>query len=98
MYGELNGNIFRSRDGHIFYKRSSDIGRTKLYYQCAKYRKGCRMIIYTNYTDKGVDHLRVIHTNGSHNHGPFHDSHNRVQSLSTLHNHTRKTWETPHAE
>ena len=74
------------------------MSRTKWYLECYKYRTGCRVVIHTNYTDKTVDRLRVLHQNGTHNHPPLREPLKCAQSLSGQNNHTRKTWETPHAE
>ena len=73
MEGQLKGLIFRCNDGHKYNKHSSNGGKTKLYYQCAKYRRGkCRVSIQTEYTDKDEKNLRVIHRNGFHSHpGPL---------------------------
>ena len=98
MEGQMNGNIFRCNDGHKYYRIKSDTNRTKWYLECYKYRTGCRVVVHTNYTDKTVDRLRVLHQNGTHNHPPLREPLKCAQSLSGQNNHTRKTWETPHAE
>ena len=98
MEGQLNGNIFGCNDGHKYYRLKLDMSRTKWYLECYKYRTGCRVVVHTNYTDKTVDRLRVLHQNGTHNHPPPREPLKCAQSLSGQNNHTRKTWETPHAE
>ena len=70
MEGQLNGNIFICNDGHKYYRLKSDMSRTKGYLECYKYRTEYRVVIYTKYTDKAVDRLRVLHQNGTHNHPP----------------------------
>ena len=82
MDGELSGNILRSSDGHVYYRRGADAKKTKLYFKCIKYRwGGCRVNIQTSYTDKTIDQLRVFHKYGTHNHVPSHDSLKHAQRL-----------------
>ena len=78
----LNGKTFRCSDGHTYSKAKSDMCKTKLYYQCYKHRKGCRVMIHTNYTDKDEDRLHVIYRNESHNHPPREATSNCASSRS----------------
>ena len=95
MEGELNGNILRCSDGHKYYRHGPDRKKTKLYFKCAKYRRGgCRVIIQTNYTGRAMDHLRVFNKNEPHNHVPTRDSHHQVSRLSSLNINTCKARET----
>ena len=41
-------------------------------------------------TDKAVDHLRVLHQNGVHNHAPSHESLKCAQRLSNINNNISK--------
>ena len=68
MRGSLNENTFECLDGQKYYKVKSDKSKPKLYFQCYKHRKGCRVMVHTIYTDKDEDWLQVIYRNESHNH------------------------------
>ena len=60
MLGKLNGNTFETLDGHKYFKHKSDALRTKLYFRCRMYSKGCRVMVHTIYTDRDEDRLQVI--------------------------------------
>ena len=94
MDGQLNGNILRSSDGHVYHRYGEDGKNPKLYFKCAKYRRGgCRVIIQNNYTDNAMEHLRIFHKNGTHKHIPSHDSLKRAQRLSNINNNRSKIWQ-----
>ena len=90
MDGQLNGNIFRCSDGHKYYKLKSDMSWTKWYLERNKYGAECRVVIHTNYTNKAVDHLRVLHQISAQNHVPTRGSVMCEQSLSNINNNTNK--------
>ena len=74
MRGSLNGNTFETPDGQKYYKQKSDALKTKLYFRCRMYAKGCRVVLHTHYTDRDNNDLKVIFKSGDHNHRFDHDS------------------------
>ena len=51
MRGKLNGGTFETPDGQTYYKRKNDALKTKLYFRCKNYSKGCRVVLQTEYVD-----------------------------------------------
>ena len=68
MEGELNRSTLICNDGHKYYKVISNKKKTKIYFKCYKYRRGCRVMLHTKYTDKDKEQLQIIYSNGNHNH------------------------------
>ena len=74
MRGNLNGGTFETPDGHTYYKRKHDALKSKLYFRCKKYSKGCKAVLHTDYTECDNNDLKVIFKTGEHNHGYNHKS------------------------
>ena len=69
MRGKSNGGTFETPDGQTYYKRKNDALKTKLYFRCKNYSKGCRVVLQTEYVDCDDKDLKVISMSGKHNHG-----------------------------
>ena len=69
MRGSLNGGTFETPDGHTYYKRKHDALKSKLYFRCKNYSKGCRVVLHTEYVDCDNKDVKVISITGKHNHG-----------------------------
>ena len=68
MRGKLNGSTFETPDGQKYYRVKTDALKSKLYFRCKNYSKGCRVVLHTEYVDCDDDDLKVISTSGKHNH------------------------------
>ena len=69
MRGSLNGSTFETPDGQKYYRVKTDALKTKLYFRCKNYSKGCRVVLQTEYVDCDDKDLKVISMSGKHNHG-----------------------------
>ena len=69
MRGKLDVSTLETPDGQKYYKRKSDALKSKLYFRCKNYSKGCRVVLHTEYVDCDDDDLKVISMSGKHNHG-----------------------------
>ena len=69
MRGILNGSTFETPDGQKYYRVKTDALKTKLYFRCKNYSKGCRVVLHTEYVDSDNKDVKVISVSGKHNHG-----------------------------
>ena len=69
MRGILNGSTFETPDGQKYYRVKTDALKTKLYFRCKNYSKGCRVVLHTEYVDSDDKDVKVISVSGKHNHG-----------------------------
>ena len=81
--GRLHGNILRSLDGYIFIRIRS-INDGMIEFKCARYHKGCRVKILTNYTYHEKYYLRVFWQGSTHSHPPSLESAKRERDVLSI--------------